>query len=213
MTDHLATALAALSATLSTAQLAAPSAEVAVATLRSLHEQWPGVPVILTPATAQAAPDLPRSCVLWPVSVDRVAGQMLNALESAPGALLCPHASRLYLNLVNDGAVFPAFLAPRYVSAVADPARRTADDFRHLLRETVGLRLSDLTLRTLLAGDARLSRLYQADPFALSTMQAALDALARGATGAPWPQSSDGRGEAQYLRIQQFYARNFRLAD
>lgn len=51
--------------------LAAPSVPVATATLRALHARWPDAPLILTPATAQAAPDLAgrgRCCVPMPAA-------------------------------------------------------------------------------------------------------------------------------------------------
>lgn len=191
-------------------QLPAPSVQVATATLRTLHARWPHAPLILTPATAQAAPDLAvRAAVtLPPVSEDDQAAQMLDAVQAAPGALLCPHASRLWLGLIDDGVTFPPGQAPRYVSAVPDPQRQIASDFRHLLRETVGLDLSHSRLITLLAGDAELSRHYRADPFALNTMTAALDRLALGATGQPWPASAAPDSEARFLRILRYWARS-----
>ena len=101
-----------------------------------------------------------------------------------------------------------AITSPRYLSAVSDPQRQTASDFRHLLRETVGLDLSHSRLITLLADDAELSRRYRNDPFALDTMQAALDRLALGATGQPWPQLAGPQSEARYLHIVRYWARS-----
>ncbi|MFC5849349.1 hypothetical protein [Deinococcus petrolearius] len=211
---HQDIALTALSIPGASVQLPAPSVQVAVATLRTLHARWPHAPLILTPATVQAAPELAsRAAVtLPPVREDGQAAQMLDAVETAPGALLCPHASRLWLNLIDEGVTFPPGLSPRYVSAVPDPQRQIASDFRHLLRETVGLDLSHSHLITLLAGDAELSRRYRADPFALDTMTAALDRLALGATGQPWPPHAGPDSEARYLRILRSWARSQSLS-